>query len=146
MAVKMRRFRWIGGDPETAPELGVVAQEFQPLFPELVGSAPADPSNPAYPDRMMTVGLGGLGSIAIKALQELKQEKDGEIASLKQEITQLNEKVEQAARQTANVAQLERELGELRKLVTALAANPGATRMVQTPAEAVPSASVRLNR
>ena len=117
MAVKMRRFRWIGGNPEAAPELGVIAQEFQPLFPELVSkTTPATP-NPACPDGVMTVGLTSLGTIAIKAIQELKQEKDGEIAGLKQENTLLKEKIEQLSRQAAHVAQLEQEMATLKKLV-----------------------------
>ena len=67
MGLKIRRYNFIKGDPRDYKEIGMIAQEVEPFFPELVGT-----SN--YPDIeggvVKTLGYTTFGVIAIKAIQE----------------------------------------------------------------------------
>jgi hypothetical protein len=83
MQVQVRRYRWKDEGTDSIHKLGVIAQELQPLFPEMVslqGSEDGD-SEP-----MLAVGYSDFGLIALKALQELKTLHEVELASLKAQI------------------------------------------------------------
>lgn len=69
----------------TTPSLGFIAQEVQPLFPELVGYAGEEQD-------IMTLNYNGFSVLAIKAIQEqqaLIKALTEEVATLKKELTTL---------------------------------------------------------
>lgn len=102
LKVQIRRFRW-KDDPDNAKlTMGVVAQELQPLFPDLIAEQP----NPSSEENMLAVGYSDFGMIAIKALQELKAQHDEETTHLKSEIESLKSQVANLVR--AQTALLER--------------------------------------
>jgi hypothetical protein len=78
MDLKVRRFNYIQGDIRDYKEIGLIAQEVQPLFPEIVGSS----THPLIEGEALTLGYTTFGVISLKAVQELKNEKDVEIAAL----------------------------------------------------------------
>jgi hypothetical protein len=80
LKVKLRRFRWKEDAPTDGLKMGVIAQELEPLFPGMVSSN-------THPDgeSSLSVGYSDFGMISVKAIQELKQRTDGEIATLKQD-------------------------------------------------------------
>ena len=84
LKVKVRQFKWIDGDEGASPERGVIAQEVEPLFPELV----SERDHPELGESKM-VGYSSFGLIAVKGIQELKAQKDAEIAELQQQNQQL---------------------------------------------------------
>ena len=77
----------------------MIAQEVEPLFPDLVGQGD---------DGIMTVGYTSFATIACKTIQELKIEKDNEIDELRTDLTQKN----------AAIADLSARLLALEKLVS----------------------------
>ncbi len=85
MQVRVRRFRWKDDAPGSKHMLGVIAQELQPLFPEMVGEM----ESPSTHEKSLTVGYGDFAVIAIKALQEFKKSHDEELATLKSQIAEL---------------------------------------------------------
>lgn len=98
LELPLRRYRWKGGQSAN-PEFGVIAQEVQPLFPDLVSQGD---------DGYLTVGNTSFGMIAVKGLQELKAEKDAEIDGLRGQLE----------RKDAEIADLNARLSALEKLVT----------------------------
>ncbi len=85
LQVQVRRFRWKESEPDSKHMLGVIAQEVQPLFPEMVGEF----EDPQTKEKSLTVGYGDFAVIAIKALQEFKQQHDAELARLKTQLAEL---------------------------------------------------------
>ncbi len=118
----VHRFHWNHQEADAPKIFGVVAQEVQPLFPEIVRTV----SGPDDGERMMTVKYGAFGLIAVKALQEVKAEKDAEIAALKEEVGALRQQVaslrDRQLDRTAEVDTLRRELDGLKQTVRQLAA------------------------
>lgn len=97
MQLPLRRYQWKGGQNATA-EFGVIAQEVQPLFPDLVSKGG---------DGYFTVGNTSFGMIAVKGIQELKAEKDEEIDGLREELE----------RKDAEIDDLNARLSALEKLI-----------------------------
>jgi hypothetical protein len=86
------------GEPEnTARTLGLIAQEVEPLFPEVVGEHAGTKS----------LAYSGLVPAAIGAIQELNQKLSEETSSLR----------ERLARKEAEIAELHRAVAELAQLV-----------------------------
>ena len=116
MQVQIRRFKWIDGGEEQKWDLGVIAQEIEPLFPELVGEAQSTATIPfaagEADEPMKTVGYTSFGVLAVKGLQELKAEKDAEIQQLKDAL----------AERDARIAQLEAEKVKLMDIESRLEA------------------------
>jgi len=99
MQLPFRRFLWKDNvGPKVTPEFGVIAQEVEPLFPDLIGHGE---------DEYLTVGNTAFGMFAVKGLQELKIEKDNEIDELRTDLTQKD----------AEIADLNARLLALEKLV-----------------------------
>ena len=73
--------------------LGVIAQEVQPLFPDLVTE-----SENINGDSYLSVGYTSFGLISLKGVQELKQEKDREIEELKKRISKLEELISEKSK------------------------------------------------
>jgi hypothetical protein len=127
MQLPVRRYRWNEDQPDMAKKFGVIAQEVQPFFPDVVGRM----VRPSTSNEVMTVKYGAFGLIAVKALQELKAEKDAERATYQKEIEELKQEVEQLRGKlvkTARVDALEQELDELKHVVRRLAATPPDTQ------------------
>lgn len=141
MKLEVRRYRWKEADEDSPKKFGVIAQEVQPLFPESVGLMEQKDSNQEY----LTVKYGTFGLIAVKALQELKAEKDAEQFALKQQIEELKQEVatlKARQAQSARVETLQDEVASLKQIVQQLAASqkPGKSA---SPQAGVPDGAVR---
>lgn len=76
MQVQFRRFHWKDNtDPNAKLQLGVIAQELQPLFPDLVTKG-------ADPEGYLSVGYGDFATIACKSLQEYKTSNDANVEEI----------------------------------------------------------------
>lgn len=118
LKVQVRRYRWLQENPDAKHKLGVIAQEVQPLFPDMVTEL-EPPDKPG--EKVLTVGYGDFGVIAIKAIQELHtivEAKDARIASLEREVATLKK---QAAANLDGTAQWEARFAALEKMVAAAA-------------------------
>lgn len=83
MQVQFRRFRWKDiSDPAAKPEFGVIAQEVEPLFPDLVATGK---------DGLKTVGYTSFATITAKALQEYKTRNDADLSKLNAQVQTLQE-------------------------------------------------------
>lgn len=112
----VRRYHWNEDSSDKPLKLGVIAQEVQPAFPELVRSS----YDRNVGEERLTVKYTAFGLIAAKAVQELKAEKDAERAAFEEEIQKLRTEVESLKRQlsqTAQVDSLQRDLNSLKALV-----------------------------
>jgi hypothetical protein len=85
----LHRFRYKTSDPSKMPELGVIAQEVQPVFPELVGKGDPAPEG----DHYLTVGTTSFGLYACKAIQELADRTDSDVENLQAEIAAKDSKI-----------------------------------------------------
>ena len=103
MQLPFRRFHWKDvSDPAAKAEFGVIAQEVEPLFPDLVSTGS---------DGMKTVGYTTFATIACKALQEYKTRTDADLSKLSA----------QGQEKDARIAALEAKLAEQEKRATAQA-------------------------
>ena len=113
LRVQIRRYRWKDEEETAKHKLGVIAQEVQPLFPDLVSQG----EDRETQEPILSVGYSDFGMVAIKALQEMKVQHDAEVAELRSQMAdlkaqmatllrvngQLLEQVEKAAATTASV-------------------------------------------
>lgn len=107
MQVPVRRFRWKDTPNDERQHLGVVAQEVESLFPEVVQPGSTEATIPFAPGekdmKLKAVTYSTFGLLAVKGLQELKAEKDDEIQQLKEAV----------AERDARIAELDARLAEL---------------------------------
>jgi hypothetical protein len=104
MQLQAYKYHYTAQDDEEKKHLGFVAQDLIPYFPELV--------NIDEETDLHTMNYDGLSVIALKGIQELKNENDAlksELADLKNVNEELN----------TEFSQLKREIEELRKLIGA---------------------------
>ena len=101
MQLPFRRYHYKDA-PDARLELGVIAQEVESLFPDLIGKSP---------DGMLTVGYTSFATIACKALQEYKTHTDADLSKLNEQIHERDTKIEA----------LEAKLAEQEKRATAQA-------------------------
>jgi hypothetical protein len=92
--LKVRRYDWKNGTG--SQQLGVVAQEVQPLFPDLVKTYQFEKGS----DQTLTVSYDSFGLIAVKSIQELH-------ASLTEELDEKDRKIQE----------LEKRLEKLERLI-----------------------------
>ena len=85
LQVQVRRYHWKDDPAEAKMALGVIAQELQPLFPDLI----ATQVNPTTKETNLAVGYSDFGLIAIKAIQELKAQHDAEVKDLRAQLAEL---------------------------------------------------------
>jgi hypothetical protein len=126
LKVRFRRFNWKTQPEGGKAEFGVVAQELEPIFPDLVDEV----KFPDQAEKMKTVGYTSFGTIAAKAIQELKAQTDkefsrlhAEIEALKVENKDLRTKVQaraEAGEAANDLAVLRKELESLRATVAEL--------------------------
>ena len=89
LQVRVRQFKWKDLPPDQPYEHGVIAQEVEHLFPELVSEFEHSELGTAK-----MVGYAGFGLIALQGVQELKAEKDAEIGALRSQNSQLLETIQ----------------------------------------------------
>ena len=86
-------------------QTGFLAQEVEPLFPNWVNRRA---------DGVKVLGLNGFESITVKALQELRQEKDQQITRLSEENALLrkiiDERLQREKEMNSRIERLERQL------------------------------------
>lgn len=110
LQVPIRRYRWKDEESSSKHKLGVIAQEVQPLFPDLV----TEMSDPESGDKTLTVGYSDFGLIAIKAIQEMKARHDSEVADLKKQVSEVNALKAELTDLKAQMAEVVRASAELR--------------------------------
>ncbi len=89
MKLPVRSFHWKGEAESDVKTFGVIAQEVKPLFPLSVGKM----SNGEGQEPSMTVKYATFGLIAVKGVQELKEEMDARFTALKQENEELKKRL-----------------------------------------------------
>ncbi len=99
LQVQLRRFRWKNEPAGAKMTMGVIAQELQPLFPDMVGSAEDKETG----EQHLTVGYADFGMIAVKALQEFKALHDAEVKDLKAEVADLKAQMKQVLQAAAEL-------------------------------------------
>jgi hypothetical protein len=114
LQVQIRRYRWKDEEETAKHKLGVIAQEVQPLFPDLVSQG----EDRETQEPILSVGYSDFGMVAIKALQELKVQHDAELAELRTQMADLK----------AQMATLLRVNGQLLERVEKAAATTAAVR------------------
>jgi hypothetical protein len=97
MRVQVRRFRWKEDAADARLHLGVIAQEVQEIFPDMVGEM----QDPETGEKSLTVGYSDFGMISIKALQEFKKQHDAEVSELKAELAELKSQMAALLQATA---------------------------------------------
>ncbi len=70
MQLKVRRYNYKEGDTRDFKEIGLIAQEVEPYFPEIVGTS----EDERFEDGVKTLGYTTFGVIALKAVQEQQDE------------------------------------------------------------------------
>lgn len=88
LKVQLRRFRWKTDAETNRLNLGVIAQELLPLFPDMVSEM--EPPR-GEGEKTLAVGYSDFGMIAIKAIQEFKARHDAEVKDLKAQVAELGE-------------------------------------------------------
>ena len=84
----------------------MIAQEVQPLFPDMVGES----SNKDGTETSLTVGYGDFAVIAIKAIQELHARHEAEKAAMDSELAALKAQMAEVRSQMKEVLQASQEL------------------------------------
>ena len=107
LGLPLHRFRYKDDAPDARLQLGVLAQEVQPVFPELVAAN----GNPAPEgDNYLTVGLTSFGLYACRAIQELAERTDSDVETLNSDIHSLQKTI---AEKDAKIANLESRLAAI---------------------------------
>jgi hypothetical protein len=87
MDMRPTRYSYKNGGKRSKETVGFIAQEVEPLFPEVVYVQEGDREDGTY-----GINYGGIGPIAIKAIQELKTEidtKEARIAELENRLARI---------------------------------------------------------
>jgi type II secretory pathway component PulM len=79
--------------------IGVIAQELQPLFPDMV----SETENPETREKNLSVGYGDFAVIAIKAIQEIKAQQDAEVKDLKAQVAALKAQMKEVLQAAAEL-------------------------------------------
>lgn len=107
LGLPLHRFRYKDDAPGARLQLGVLAQEVQPVFPELVAAN----GNPAPEGgNYLTVGLTSFGLYACRAIQELAERTDSDVETLNSDIDSLQKTI---AEKDAKIADLESRLAAI---------------------------------
>ncbi len=107
LKVQLRRFRWKTDSETNKLNLGVIAQELQPLFPDMVSvtTPPRSDGTEVVEDseKMLAVGYSDFGMIAVKALQEFKALHDAEVKDLKAQVADLKAQMKEVLQAAAEL-------------------------------------------
>lgn len=99
LRLPVRRYRWKDEASTARHKLGVIAQEVEPLFPDLV----TETTDKEGKETTLTVGYTDFGIVAIKALQEFKAQHDAEVKDLKAEVADLKAQMKQVLQAAAEL-------------------------------------------
>jgi len=99
LQVQLRRYNWKHDPDGSKKAMGVIAQELQPLFPEMIGQTEEKETGETH----LTVGYSDFGMIAIKAIQELKARHDAELKEVKAELADLKAQMKQVLQAAAEL-------------------------------------------
>ena len=97
-------------DSNKRKEIGFIAQDVEPYFPELV----SENIDPNYDFKVKSLGYSTFGVVAIGALKELKIEKDNEIVSMNIKISQMEAEI---AKMKLVNAEKDKKINELESLL-----------------------------
>ncbi len=89
LQLQVKEYQWKGEEGKDPVKTGFIAQEVQPVFPNLVGSV----TDPETGETSLTLKYTGFGVLAVGAIKELKLEYDRLIASLREEIATLKQQL-----------------------------------------------------
>ena len=131
MQLPFRRYHYKDA-PDARSEFGVIAQEVESLFPDLIGKSP---------DGMMTVGYTSFATIACKALQEYKTHTDADLSKLNAQIHERDTKIEALE---AKLAEQEKRATAQADEVTSQNARLVALEKLMTKAGASETVSIKL--
>jgi hypothetical protein len=106
LKIQIRRYRWNDEDAEAKHKLGVIAQEVQELFPDMVGEY----TNRQDQQKYLTVGYSDFGMVAVKALQEFKVKHDAEMKAVQNEMKSVKDEVADLKAQMREVLQANADL------------------------------------
>ena len=127
MQVPVRRFKWKNRSEEGPHDLGVIAQEVEPLFPELVHEGMSQATIPFAPGEQdvttKAVTYATFGLLAVKGLQELKAEKDDEIQQLREALAERDARIAELDARVAELDAGQSKILELEERLNALAAS-----------------------
>ena len=84
------RYRYKADKETTRFNIGVIAQEVEKVFPELVNTMPSDPESD---EEYMTVTYENITPILIEAVKELRIEKDEQLARKDERINELEDRL-----------------------------------------------------
>jgi endosialidase-like protein len=140
-------FHWKGTEMPAATQLGVIAQEVYPLFPEVVTKGSDNPNEAVTPlsPGAWTVKYELLGPLALEGVKELKHLLDGVIEDVKKLAARVDEAFVKLAAHDDEIKKLKDENKELRDAVCKLDATASFCRPLKTgktghPAGAPPHA------
>jgi uncharacterized protein (DUF2147 family) len=105
LQVRFRRFHWKESDEKEPLSFGVIAQELEPIFPQLV----TDRKFEGKDELSKTVAYSEFATIASKAVQELAARTDDQVQALRAAL----------AAKDAQIAALDARLAALEKLLNA---------------------------
>lgn len=118
LKVQIRRFRWKDEDSSAKHKLGVIAQELEELFPDMIGRT----TNQRDQETYLSVGYSDFGMVAVKALQELKAKQDAELKAVRAEVKTVKDEMAELKAQMREVLQANAELRERLERVKSTAA------------------------
>jgi hypothetical protein len=99
LKVQVRNYQWKSSGADAKPMLGVIAQELQPIFPDMV----TEMEEPMTENKILAVGYGDFAVIAIKAIQELKAQQDAEVKDLKAQVADLKAQMKEVLQAAAEL-------------------------------------------
>jgi hypothetical protein len=105
LQVRFRRYHWKDTDGTEPLSFGVIAQELEPLFPQLVGEQQLPDQDQPY----KTVAYTEFATVASKAVQELAARTDDQVQALRSALVAKD----------AQIAALDARLAALEKLLNA---------------------------
>ncbi len=111
LEIRFRRFHWKDTDGTQPLSFGVIAQEVEPIFPQLVSEQPLQGMDGPY----KTVAYTEFATIACKAVQELKARTDEQAVAISTDVADLQAEL---ADKDARIAALEERLAALEKLMS----------------------------
>jgi len=95
------RYRYKADKETTRLNVGVIAQEVEKVFPELVNKMPSDPESD---EEYMTVTYENITPILIEAVKELRLEKDEQLAKKDNRINELENRLAKLEAMMAEMA------------------------------------------
>jgi hypothetical protein len=110
MKINVVNYDYIDEEKRKHKEIGMIAQEVEPLFPSLVSESDNDPN---YGFKVKSLGYSSFGILAVGAVKELKKEKDDQVAALQEQNQSLRADVNKLREELSEVKDLLSDMGTL---------------------------------